>query len=201
MLFLAASIVFSMPEVIAITLWRKLTLSPSSLRPPLLPTGSPTPSAQPDILNVITRVNSYTGVKYSNDPTILAWETGAHFSFPAPHRVKLIAGLDRHVGNELGAYKLSEGAPPLAWTKNIATYIKSLAPNHLVIDGSDGFIDQKGVAAPGVLVDKVDIMSDHAYPRDIALVTSEIAVAKKYNKGFLIGGEFALSDRSRRAHG
>ncbi|ORY89070.1 glycoside hydrolase superfamily [Leucosporidium creatinivorum] len=117
------------------------------------------------ILNVVTRTNIYTGVKYCNDPTILAWETG----------------------NELGAYLGAEGYPPLAWTKNIATYIKSLAPSQLVIDGSDGFLSGSGAIAPGVNVDAVDIMTDHAYPRNIALVNSEITIAKTYNKNFLIG--------------
>lgn len=70
--------------------------------------------------------------------------------------------LSRPSGNELGAWMGQEGYvvsleftstaneptdfdlydcsyPPLAWTNNIAKYIKGLAPRQLVIDGSDGF--------------------------------------------------------------
>lgn len=60
-----------------------------------------------------------------------------------------------------------------------------------MIDGSDGFLSGSGTIAPGVNVDAVDIMTDHAYPRNIALVNSEITIAKQYNKGFLIGGKSA----------
>ncbi|HET8910783.1 MAG TPA: glycoside hydrolase family 2 TIM barrel-domain containing protein, partial [Ktedonobacteraceae bacterium] len=55
---------------------------------------------------ILNRVNTYTGIAYKNDPTIMAWETG----------------------NELH--------PPSAWTDKISTFIKGLDKNHLVIDGS-----------------------------------------------------------------
>lgn len=62
-------------------------------------------------------------------------------------------------GNELGGYMLGGGAPPASWTKAIATYIKSLAPNHLVADGSDGLTDYNGnLANTGVGVSKVDLV-------------------------------------------
>ncbi|MCJ7756299.1 MAG: cellulase family glycosylhydrolase, partial [Thermoanaerobaculales bacterium] len=54
---------------------------------------------------VLERVNTRNQVTYSDDPTILAWETG----------------------NELQC--------PHAWTAEIAAYIHQLDPNHLVIDG------------------------------------------------------------------
>ncbi|HKI69662.1 MAG TPA: cellulase family glycosylhydrolase [Verrucomicrobiae bacterium] len=54
---------------------------------------------------VLTRTNTYTGVRYSDDPAILCWETG----------------------NELSS--------PPSWTRTIAAYIKSLDTNHLVMDG------------------------------------------------------------------
>ncbi len=58
---------------------------------------------------MLNRVNTYTGVAYKNDPTILAWETG----------------------NELSN-------PPVSWTQTIADYIKSVDANHLVMDGNYG---------------------------------------------------------------
>lgn len=36
------------------------------------------------------------------------------------------------MGNELTAMRFGEGPAPPAWTKDIATLIKSLAPKHLV---------------------------------------------------------------------
>ena len=55
---------------------------------------------------VLNRKNTYTGILYKNDKSILGWETG----------------------NELNA--------PYEWHKKIADYIKSIDKNHLVIAGS-----------------------------------------------------------------
>jgi len=60
------------------------------------------------IRTLLNHVNTYTGIAYKDDPTIMAWETG----------------------NELD--------PPISWTQSISTYIKSIDSNHLVIDGRSG---------------------------------------------------------------
>jgi hypothetical protein len=60
------------------------------------------------IRTLLNRVNSYTGIAYKDDPTILAWETG----------------------NEL--------QPTTSWTQTISTYIKSIDRQHLVVDGRSG---------------------------------------------------------------
>jgi hypothetical protein len=57
---------------------------------------------------LFNHVNVYTGVKYKDDPTIMAWETG----------------------NEL--------TPPTSWTQMISGYLKQLDPMHLVMDGRYG---------------------------------------------------------------
>ncbi len=54
---------------------------------------------------VLNRTNTYTGVKYKDDPAILAWESG----------------------NELES--------PHTWTAKIAAYLQKADTNHLVIDG------------------------------------------------------------------
>lgn len=41
-------------------------------------------------------------------------------------------------GNELGGYGGHGTEPSIAWTRSIASLIKSLAPNTLVISGSYG---------------------------------------------------------------
>ncbi|KAM0754027.1 glycoside hydrolase [Meredithblackwellia eburnea MCA 4105] len=115
---------------------------------------------------LLSRVNKYNNIAYRNDPTILGWETG----------------------NELGAYIGKEGYPPADWTAKIAQQLKTLAPKQLVIDGTDGIYNYSTKAtAPGLTVANVDIVSDHAYPRNIALLNSEIPLATQANKGFLIG--------------
>ncbi|QBD78350.1 hypothetical protein EPA93_21045 [Ktedonosporobacter rubrisoli] len=60
------------------------------------------------ISHLLNHVNSYTGLAYKDDPTILAWETG----------------------NEIN--------PPVSWTSTIADYLKKLDPQHLVLDGTKG---------------------------------------------------------------
>ncbi len=54
---------------------------------------------------LLTRRNTCTGVPYSEDKAILAWETG----------------------NEI--------SPPQSWTREIAAYVKSLDHHHLLMDG------------------------------------------------------------------
>ncbi|KAJ3169704.1 hypothetical protein HDU87_000586 [Geranomyces variabilis] len=83
---------------------------------------------------IITRNNTVTGVVYRDDPTILGWETG----------------------NEL---ELNGDRVPAAWTSGLAAHIKSLDPNHLVMDGSykHGWDDS-------VLNDpNIDMYSNHYY--------------------------------------
>ena len=60
------------------------------------------------ISHLLNHVNTYTGIAYKNDPTIMAWETG----------------------NEI--------TPTTQWTKTISEYIKHIDPHHLVIDGTKG---------------------------------------------------------------
>jgi mannan endo-1,4-beta-mannosidase len=75
---------------------------------------------------LVTRVNSVTGIAYKDDPTILAWE----------------------LGNELACQGASieypcivNGTSPLmrSWVTEMASFIKSNDPNHLVTIGDEGF--------------------------------------------------------------
>lgn len=114
---------------------------------------------------MLTRVNAYNGIAYGNDPTVLAWETG----------------------NELGAYIGKEGYPPAAWTTTIAATIKSYSRS-LIIDGSGGFYNYSTKqVAPGLNVANIDMMSDHGYPRNIALLQAQVPLARNANKAFFIG--------------
>ena len=57
---------------------------------------------------------------------------------------------------------LQQGAPPQSFTQGIATYIKSLAPNALVIDGTDGVRLPNGQGIPGLGASAVDIVRPRA---------------------------------------
>ena len=61
------------------------------------------------IQTIINRTNSYTNLKYRDDPAIFAWE----------------------LANEPRRY-------PINWINDTAAYIKSLDPNHMVTTGSEG---------------------------------------------------------------
>ncbi|KAL8279268.1 hypothetical protein RQP46_008305 [Phenoliferia psychrophenolica] len=116
------------------------------------------------VSNFMSRVNTYNRLKYANDPTILAWETG----------------------NELGGYIGAEGYPPLAWTNAAAAQIRAIDTNHLIIDGTNGIYNYSSKAtAPGLNAGSVNLMSDHGYPRNIALLKAEVPLLG--TKGFLIG--------------
>ncbi|KAM0756090.1 glycoside hydrolase [Meredithblackwellia eburnea MCA 4105] len=124
------------------------------------------------ISHLVNRINTYTGVRYGDDPTVLAFETG----------------------NELGAYigkvRPLEGYPPLNWTNTIAEYLHSLAPRILTLDGSDGFRNYStNETSPSLNVrtDILQMMTDHMYPPNVPVLQSEVPLATKADKNFLIG--------------
>ncbi|KAK4702778.1 hypothetical protein P7C70_g3441, partial [Phenoliferia sp. Uapishka_3] len=112
------------------------------------------------------RKNTYNGLLYSNDPTIAVWETG----------------------NELGGYIGAEGYPPVNWTTSATSQILASAPHQLIMDGTNGIYNYTTKAtAPGLGVQAAQLMSDHGYPRNIALLKAEVPLTNQHNKGFLIG--------------
>ncbi|KZO90277.1 glycoside hydrolase family 5 protein [Calocera viscosa TUFC12733] len=113
------------------------------------------------ITHHLSHVNQYTGIAYKDDPTILGWETG----------------------NELCAVLYNDGPAPPAWTSEIAGLIKSLAPNHLVVDGTYGFYPESGQ----LQVEVVDIFSDHFYPPSIARFQAGLALTQSANRVYLAG--------------
>jgi hypothetical protein len=89
------------------------------------------------VKTILLRRNTITGILYKDDPSILAIETG----------------------NELETFDFKR--IPGSWTLDIAKWIKSIDPNHLLIDGSFGVHgwDEE------VLKDTqyIDILSNHYY--------------------------------------
>lgn len=80
---------------------------------------------------VVNRRNSFTGVLYKEDKALLGWETG----------------------NELVC--------PYSWTSEIASYIKSLDKNHIVIEGTHAqTLSEQALNDPNI-----DVLSTHHYTK------------------------------------
>ncbi|MCK6601582.1 MAG: hypothetical protein L6Q77_07125 [Bacteroidetes bacterium] len=104
---------------------------------------------------IVNRVNTETGIPYREDKTLLGWETG----------------------NELDA--------PYAWQAEMAAYLKSLDPNHLVIEGRRSReLDTLAVNDPNL-----DVMTTHHYQKAeeaIPVLQKNLSLTKG-KKPFFIG--------------
>ncbi|TWV10576.1 beta-mannosidase [Bacteroidaceae bacterium HV4-6-C5C] len=68
------------------------------------------------VRHIITRTNRYNRIKYVDDPTIMSWQ----------------------IGNEPRAFSEENKIPFAQWMSDVASFIKSLDPNHMVSSGSEG---------------------------------------------------------------
>ncbi|CAN6274310.1 unnamed protein product [Urochloa humidicola] len=107
---------------------------------------------------VLTRVNKLTGVAYKDDPTILAWE----------------------LMNEPRCRSDLSGRTLQAWIAEMAGYVKSVDPNHMVEIGLEGFYGEStpdrqrqfnpggyGVGTDFIsnnLISSIDFATIHSYP-------------------------------------
>ena len=66
---------------------------------------------------LVNRTNTYTGVKYKDDPTIFAWQ----------------------LANEPRATGDRSGNVLQRWMQEMSTYIKRVDPNHMLTTGEEGF--------------------------------------------------------------
>ena len=103
---------------------------------------------------VLHRVNTITGVRYNDDKAVLAWE----------------------LGNELKA--------PKEWVREMAPYVKQLAPRHLVAESY--FTDPDN---PGV-----DIVQDHLYQGDPVKMIEQVraSVNRAAGRRVYLVGEFGF---------
>ena len=106
------------------------------------------------VRHVLTRVNTYTGIAYKDDPTIMVWE----------------------LANEPRCESDATGTTLLAWVDEMAAFVKSVDPNHLVATGEEGWYTNKGTdwrhnGFSGVdflrnsQSASVDVASFHLYPQ------------------------------------
>ena len=122
------------------------------------------------VQHVLTRTNTLTGIRYQDDKAILCWETG----------------------NELRG--------PSSWTKTVATFIKSIDANHLVMDGYDAGIRPEVLEMPAV-----DIVTTHHYPgsgnsKTIANQIRDDAKLVNKKKAYIVGEfGFVKTDEMRDA--
>jgi mannan endo-1,4-beta-mannosidase len=116
------------------------------------------------ISHILNHVNPLTGLAYKDDPTIMAWETGNELRSPT------------------NIWKFD------SWTQSIATYIKSIDPRHLVIDGhSAGNRGNQHIQSSSVALTSVDMYSGHYYPMDTNYMLIDANTAHAGNKVFFIG--------------
>jgi mannan endo-1,4-beta-mannosidase len=132
---------------------------------------------------VVNRKNTVNGIAYKDDPAILCWQLGNEFgSYPG----------DRGLTYEEWSPRI------LAWSLEMAAYIKKLDSNHLLLEA--GGADRKAL-----LVDpNIDIISDHLYeywnrlsgqPTDLALLARQ-SRAECIGKKPLMIDEFGLATTS-----
>lgn len=113
----------------------------------------------------LNRVNTVTGVRYGDDPAILAWE----------------------LGNELGGE--SGAIPPVAWTLEIATHFKTLAPRTLVMDGTYGFQNLPNRIPKEVMQSRyIDIIGNHYFygDSDLTRIASHADFVTRNKKVFIV---------------
>lgn len=108
---------------------------------------------------ILNRVNTVTGTRYKDDKAILCWETG----------------------NELSS--------PYSWTKEMASYIKSIDTNHLIMDGYNA-IDGANIHEDTFADSLIDIITTHHYKLNPAEIIDDIKMQlKRINKrkAYIIG--------------
>jgi mannan endo-1,4-beta-mannosidase len=152
--------------------------------------------------HLLNRVNTITGVRYRDDPTIMTWELG--------NEPRCLGGLP--------ASPSCTTKTLLDWADEMSSFVKGIDKNHLVSVGDEGFYcvspsDPDWTRNCGEGVDTVafaklksiDVMSFHLYPDSwgktatpqwaVDWITSHFAAARGVGKPAMLG-EFGLKDDS-----
>ncbi|MDL9978709.1 cellulase family glycosylhydrolase [Microbacterium sp. ASV49] len=168
------------------------------------------------ISTLLNRTNSITGVKYKDDPTIMAWE---------------LANEPRCTSAGKYPNGTCNTSTITGWADEMSTYVKSIDRNHLLSAGDEGFFDlpqsqwtldaqygQSGYG-PGFGQDgadgidtvalaslkNIDLMSMHLYPDSWKTtaawgdgwIAAHAAAARKIGKPVYLG-EYGIADKATR---
>lgn len=112
----------------------------------------------------LNHTNQYTGRKNKDNPSIFGIE----------------------LGNELGNYRpdaTSTATPTFDWLKDVSSYIKTVDPNHLVLDPSDEYLGK----ANDFQIPSLDMYSAHFYGKDYSRIDYGSGNAAAVNKPYFIG--------------
>ena len=123
------------------------------------------------VQHVVTRTNRYTGLKYTEDPALFAWQIGNE---PRPFGQKNFPAFEE-------------------WVLDVAAQIKSLDPNHMVATGSEGKWGCEGDVAmcERIHADKnIDYLNFHLWPLNWtwisdSTVCENLPVAKREAKAYI----------------
>ncbi|KOS05856.1 beta-mannanase [Flavobacterium akiainvivens] len=141
---------------------------------------------------ILGRTNAYSKVKYTEDPTIMAWQ----------------------IGNEPRVFTADNEAAFTTWVNDVVNEIDRLDPYHLICTGSEGkagSADDIGVFERTHNNPKIDYLTMHIWPKNwgwykhdnakatlptaisstMAYIDEHIAVAQKLNKPIVLE-EFGL---------
>lgn len=145
---------------------------------------------------LLNRVNTYTGIAYKNDPTIMMWE----------------------LANEPRCQSDPTGNTLHSWIDEMAAHIKSIDSNHLISTGSEGWYKRSGTTdwkyngfegADYIRNHQspwIDVCSFHLYPNDwdmneagaITWIQEHVSDAHNVIGKPVVGGEFGWRvDRSQ----
>lgn len=111
-----------------------------------------------------TRVNTFTGIAYRDEPAILAWE----------------------IANEFRCASCRGTARLVDTVRELATFLRTVMPNHLIGDGGEGFDDDPGLYlglsnsypirgdegssfSKLAALEELDLLSYHLYPKSYGL--------------------------------
>jgi len=128
---------------------------------------------------ILNRRNTITGRLYKDDPAILAWQLGNEFD---------VYSHNRHLDPAVLAPDI------LSWSREMATTIKQLDPNHLVME-ANGCDRETLLADPNI-----DVISEHLYeywrrlngqPVDLAALARAARAECKGRKPLIVD-EFGL---------
>lgn len=126
------------------------------------------PTARTNFKNYISgwlnHKNKYTGIINKNCPDIFSLE----------------------LGNELGEYRPDSGStaiPSTDWLTDISNFIKSIAPNILVLCPTDESLGQSSEFS----INNLDVYSQHFYWNDFNRMSTSYNNAKNVNKPYIIG--------------